>query len=25
LRKPFTIDELLEAIGLAMGEMFVAR
>src|SRR5688500_10703453 len=25
LRKPFTIDELLEAIRLAMGEMFVAR
>lgn len=25
LRKPFTIDELLETIGLAMGEMFVAR
>jgi two-component system, cell cycle sensor histidine kinase and response regulator CckA len=25
LRKPFTIEELLEAIGLAMGEVFVAR
>jgi two-component system, cell cycle sensor histidine kinase and response regulator CckA len=25
LRKPFTIDELLEAIGLAMGEPFLAR
>lgn len=25
LRKPFTIDELLEAIGLALGEPFLAR